>query len=59
MVDPREELQECQLCQNDDFTAGTRCEIPTQESSPQGTTLNNDAEALVKQITDQIIAGMG
>lgn len=58
MEDPREGLQECELCQNDSFTGGQVCPIPTSAGSPQSTVLNQDAESVVKQITDQIVAGM-
>ncbi len=59
MVDPREDWKECELCQNDDFTAGAHCDIPTSAPSANaGTVLNTDAESLVKQLTDEIIAKM-
>jgi len=59
MVDPREGLEECQLCQNDDFTAGAKCEIPASAGSGyDGTALNSDAEDLVKKLTDEIISKM-
>lgn len=58
MEDPREGLQECELCQNDSFTGGQVCPIPTTPGAGSDTVLNDDAENLVKQITDQIMAGM-
>ncbi len=52
MVDPREEFQECELCQNSDFLSGAVCEVPAADNPAQ---LNPDAEVLVKQLTDEII----
>lgn len=57
MEDPREGLQECELCQNDSFTGGQACPIP-DSAGTTGMPLNQDAESLIKTITDQIIAGM-
>lgn len=59
MEDPREDWQECELCQNDSFTGGQACPIPPSAGvGSAGTALNNDAEFLVKNITDQIMSGM-
>ena len=59
MEDPREGLQECELCQNDSFTGGQVCPIPPSSGAAgNGTALNNEAESVVKAITEQIIAGM-
>ncbi len=59
MEDPREGLEECQLCQNDDFGTTAVCEIPAAAPANEGTVLNSDAEALVKKLTAEIIAKMG
>lgn len=53
MEDPREGMKECELCQNSDFLAGSVCEVPAIDNPAQ---LNPDAEKLVKQLTDEIIA---
>jgi len=57
MEDPREGLQECELCQNDDFIAGAKCEIPAS-AQDMGSSLNAEAEDVVKRLTDEIIAKM-
>jgi len=56
MEDPREGMQECELCQNSDFLSGAVCEVPSQDNPTQ---LNPEAEVLVKQLTDEIIAQRG
>jgi L-fuculose-phosphate aldolase len=54
--DPRHGLKECELCDNADWHPGTACATPPGESRPAG--YDPEAEAAVKAITDQIIAGM-
>ena len=55
MVDPREGMQECELCQNNDFVPGAvspvaNADVPTQ--------LDANAEILVKQLTNEIVNKM-
>ncbi len=58
MQDPREGMKECELCQNDQFRPGAFCEV-APATRDIGTSLNPEAETLVKQLTDEIIAKMG
>ena len=57
MDDKRDNLKECQLCDNDDFRPGVVCDVP-QVAAPSGTQLNPEAEALVKKLTDEIVSKM-
>lgn len=60
MVDPREGLKECELCHNNDLRPGASCEVvmpPAAGDVPSQ--LNAEAEAVVKQLTDEIISQMG
>lgn len=57
MDDKRANWQECQLCDNSDFMPGTVCRV--SDSNPSGSgKLDADAEKLVQQLTDQILASM-
>lgn len=56
MTDPREGMKECELCQNDEFMPGTLSPVASNDAATQ---LNPDAETLVKQLTDEIIARRG
>jgi len=58
MEDPREGMKECELCQNDNFHPGAFCEV-APAIKDIGSSLNPDAEALVKQLTNEIVAKMG
>jgi L-fuculose-phosphate aldolase len=49
--DPRHDLKECELCDNAEWRPGVQCTRP--ESGADG---DADAEALVRTITDQIMA---
>ena len=54
--DPRHGLKECELCDNDEWRPGVTCQVPAKsEPSP---TIDAEAEAAVKAITDQILAQM-
>ena len=54
--DPRHGLKECELCDNDEWRPGVTCQVPAKsEPSP---TIDAEAEAAVKAITDQILAEM-
>ena len=56
--DPRFGLKECELCDNDQWRPGVTCAVnPPAANNGNGVAADPDAEALVKAITDQIIAG--
>jgi L-fuculose-phosphate aldolase len=57
--DPRFGLKECELCDNAEWRPGVTCAVPDRSTTPNNTAAATDpeAEALVKAITDQIIAG--
>ena len=57
MEDPREGLEECQLCQNDNFHPGAYCEVAPAVKDI-GSSLDPEAEKIVKQLTDEIAAKM-
>jgi L-fuculose-phosphate aldolase len=54
--DPREGLKECELCDNSEWRLGAAGSPPPGEARPAG--FDPEAEAAVKAITDQIMAGM-
>lgn len=53
MEDPRVDLKECELCQNDNFHPGAYCEV-APATKDVGSYLNPEAEKIVKQLTDEI-----
>jgi L-fuculose-phosphate aldolase len=58
MDDKRASWTECQLCDNAGFQPGTVCQ-PREQSAPGSTaTLDPEAEKLVQQVTEQILAAM-
>ncbi len=69
MQDKRENLKECQLCDNAEFRPGVVCGVPgsTTATSSGGGSNNNgsngpidpEAEKLVQQLTDQIVRNLG
>ena len=54
--DPRFELKECELCDNDGWRPGVTCAVPAQSSNDEAPTAAADPaiEALIQAITDQI-----
>lgn len=52
--DPRIGLKECELCNNDEWRPGVMCAAPEQRPVPAA--LDDQAEALVQAITDQIMS---
>lgn len=54
--DPRFGLKECELCDNDGWRPGVTCSVPANPGSESGPAPDPDAEALVKTLTDQILA---
>ncbi|MGC4015911.1 MAG: class II aldolase/adducin family protein [Luteolibacter sp.] len=58
MVDPREDWKECQLCDNTSFQPGAVCQVPDAAVPSGGGRLDPEAEKLVQQLTDQIIAAL-
>jgi L-fuculose-phosphate aldolase len=55
--DPRYELKECELCDNDGWRPGVTCSVPAQESAAANANgaVDAQAEALVQVITEQIM----
>jgi len=53
-VDPRYNMKECELCDSGDWRPGATSQTNTSETPTVG--LDADAEAVVKAITDQILA---
>jgi len=53
-VDPRYGMKECELCDNAEWRPGIACAVEAKADAVVG--LDNDAEAAVKAITDQILA---
>ncbi|MFN0067241.1 MAG: class II aldolase/adducin family protein [Limisphaerales bacterium] len=51
--DPRHGLKECELCDNEEWRPGVSCALPTKDSAVG---YDAEAEALVKAVTDQILA---
>lgn len=56
--DPRYGLKECELCDNAEWRPGVTCAIPPRPENAGGPDVDPEAEALVKAITDQIMAGI-
>jgi L-fuculose-phosphate aldolase len=56
--DPRYGLKECELCDNDGWRPGVTCAVPQQDASSNGAGARPDAEAeaIIKAVTDQIMA---
>ena len=54
--DPRHGLKECELCDNAEWRPGVACALPAKDAPAVG--LDADAEAMVKVITDQLLAQM-
>lgn len=57
--DPRIGLKECELCDNNEWRPGVMCAAPgaASEAANGQEPIDAEAEALVKAITDQILAG--
>jgi L-fuculose-phosphate aldolase len=60
MDDYRESWKECELCDNADFRPGVLCQVPPHESAPAPgqPEYNDSAEAIVQQITNQIMESL-
>jgi L-fuculose-phosphate aldolase len=54
-VDPRYGLRECELCDNDEWRPGVTCQVASPEKAVG---LDAEAEAVVRAVTDQIMARM-
>lgn len=54
--DPRHGLKECELCDNAEWRPGVSCAVP--EKPAANAVLDPNAEAMVKAITDQLMAQM-
>ncbi len=59
MDDPREGLKECELCDSGDFRPGVMCPMPTEGNTDRAPSTDPDVEAIVKAVTDQIMASLG
>ena len=59
--DPRHGLKECELCDNNDWRPGVVCAVPPRAGAEAAAEVAPDAEAeaLVKAVTDQILARRG
>jgi L-fuculose-phosphate aldolase len=57
MTDKRSDWKECELCDNSEFRPGVVCQIPegAGAAGSDGPGLNDDAENVVKAVTDQIL----
>jgi len=56
--DPRFGLKECELCDNEGWRPGVTCAVnPGETSASAATSADDEAEALVQAITDQIMNG--
>ncbi len=53
--DPRIGLKECELCDNEEWRPGVSCAVPPKPEAAVG--FDPEAEAAVRAITDQIMAG--
>jgi len=53
--DPRHGLKECELCDNAEWRPGVTCSIPPRPVPEVG--FDPEAEAVVRAVTDQILAG--
>ena len=59
MPEGRENLKECELCDNSDFRPGVVCHAPTtSEAETAAPAADPAVEAMVQQITSQILAKM-
>ena len=60
MDDPREGLKECELCDNSEWRPGVVCASPAATAVLEGSQpeYDEDAEALVQQITNEIMRSM-
>lgn len=58
MDDKRKGWQECQLCDNSEFHPGTVCQVAAPSQPPQTPTLDPQAEQLVLQVTNAVLAAI-
>ena len=60
MEDKRSSWKECELCDNSEFRPGAVCTVPQNgsETNGSGGSLNEEAEAVVKALTDQVLSEM-
>jgi len=54
-VDPRYGLKECELCDNAEWRPGVTCQVPGREDEAG---FDAEAEAVVRAVTDQVMAGL-
>jgi L-fuculose-phosphate aldolase len=58
MPDHRDQLKECELCDNSDFRPGVVCQVPNKSGAASTTESAADpaVEAMVQKLTDEIMA---
>ncbi|MBG86642.1 MAG: class II aldolase [Verrucomicrobiales bacterium] len=56
--DPRSDLKECQLCDNNEWRPGVSCEVPAKPVEAAAAATDPALEEMVKTITDEIMARM-
>jgi L-fuculose-phosphate aldolase len=53
--DPRHDLKECELCDNSEWRPGVHCAVEPRAGAAGAAGRDDDAEAIVQAITDQIM----
>ena len=53
--DSRFGLKECELCDNDEWRPGASCAVPATPAPSLGSGYDDEAEAVVRLITDRIM----
>ena len=56
--DPRTDLKECQLCDNNEWRPGVSCEVPAKPVADTAAAADPAIEQMVQTITDEIVARM-
>jgi len=58
--DPRMNLKECELCDNQEWRPGVFCSVPADSGNSAGPKVapDSDAEAIIKAVTDQVVASL-
>ncbi|MGB0580856.1 MAG: class II aldolase/adducin family protein, partial [Limisphaerales bacterium] len=56
--DPRQDLKECQLCDNNEWRPGVQCAVPAKPADDSSVEKDPALEQMVQTITEQIMAKM-
>lgn len=56
--DPRQDLKECQLCDNNEWRPGVQCAVPAKPAEDSSVEKDPALEQMVQTITEQILAKM-